>query len=197
MQRSPRGKKRASSPRKEEKATQARVEEVPAAAITEQIDESFLADDNIGGKLVARELIARSREQERQRRADVARQKREGTYKIPKFEYVLGEKLNARKKCVTSVEFAVSPDNQHHRCIDFMGDKVTVAEAVREVEAYLSVPITREYYEANKDDVWNKWSYEAKKAWGCEIRGEMLGSCKFLDVIELDSDGCLTLKTGS
>jgi hypothetical protein len=80
---------------------------------------------------------------------------------------------------VTSVTFDISRYGRHTKTIVF-DTPVFETEAVRAAEAFLSVPMDRDYYNSIKDDVFG-WS--TSKFDNFQMRGDALGDCRFLEAI--------------
>lgn len=80
---------------------------------------------------------------------------------------------------VTSVTFDISRYGLHKQKITFK-TPVLESEAVKVAEAFLSVPMDREYYDSIKNDVFG-WS--TSKFTDFQMRGEALGDCRFLEAI--------------
>lgn len=94
------------------------------------------------------------------------------------------------------VTFAISRYRQHSHTITF-DELCSVNDAIMVAEEYLSYPLTEDYYNKIKDDLFmNKWTWEqAQKEY--KNRGECLSGCKFLESVELDDNGILSLFCGS
>lgn len=93
------------------------------------------------------------------------------------FSYVFSERLP--DEMVSSVVFSVSRYGESRLKISFP-KQVTVFEAVKKVEAFLSQPLTKEYHAkySNTEGI----VYPFKEG---ECRGYILGSCIFLEGVNV------------
>lgn len=97
--------------------------------------------------------------------------------------------------CVRSVEFNISRHGKYTHVIAFP-KFVTVKVAIKAVEAYLSEPLTRNYYESIKDDTFHEMEWEdAIKYFHC--RGHALTDTKFLESTKIDKNGLLIFFIGT
>jgi hypothetical protein len=97
------------------------------------------------------------------------------------FTYVnsLGHPYDDQELTVTSVTFYISRYATYDHTIAFDAP-VTEAVAIEAVEAYLSEPITEEFYQQIKDDLFHQYEWkEAQKYFEC--RGDCLTDCRFLE----------------
>jgi hypothetical protein len=88
---------------------------------------------------------------------------------------------------VKEVTFSISRFRENWEHLK-MPEKCTVKEAIEAAEEYLSMPLTREYFDKN-----NKYDYDFNKV---AIRGDLLGGSTFLEVLRL-KNGVLSLHCGS
>ena len=115
------------------------------------------------------------------------------------FTYVnsLDREYNEEVLDVTSVTFYISRYASYEETINF-DTPVSEATAIKAAEMYLSEPLTEDYYQAIKDDLFHEYEWtEAQREWTPYIhRGKCLTDCYFLEAIELDN-GSLRLMPGS
>lgn len=98
-------------------------------------------------------------------------------------------------KNVNSVTFDISRYGKQTHTLHFK-EPVAQHEAISAAERFLSEPLTEEYYNQIKDDLFNKeMSWEQAKI-EYEHRGACLTDARFLEFVEL-KDGTLTLFCGS
>jgi len=114
-----------------------------------------------------------------------------------KFIYMncLNREYEDTKAIVRSVTFNISQFRKYTHEIAFP-EPVTEKRAIEAVEAYLSQPLTKHYYERIKDDTFDEpeWD-EVKEFFLC--RGEALTDSLFLGRATIDANGQLRLFTGS
>ncbi len=112
------------------------------------------------------------------------------------FRYVncLGREYDDTAARVGSLSFEVSRYGKF--CITHAFDNpVTEKRAVEAAEAYLSQPLTEDYYARIRHDTFHQMPWEeAKDAFAC--RGACLTDARFLEVMRMDGDQ-LSLITGS
>jgi hypothetical protein len=105
------------------------------------------------------------------------------------------EDYDNTKSCVKEVQFNISRYGKFKHRIVF-DNPVTVRQAVREVEWYLSQPLTQDYYEPMVWDTFHEMSWEeASKSF--KWRGDCLTSARYLEGIDVSSKGIMTLAIGS
>jgi hypothetical protein len=99
---------------------------------------------------------------------------------------------------VTSVEFDISRYGQHTHTLKFE-TPISILSAVEKVEKYLSLPLTEDYYNLVKDDL-----FMSELTWEnvhedntYEIRGDVLTDATFLEGVKVDKEGRLTFSIGS
>ncbi len=95
---------------------------------------------------------------------------------------------------ITSVRFNISRYGKYTHTIYF-DEPTTVAEAIAAAEEFLSVRITKVWFNSVADDLWHQkpeWE-EAQKYFIC--KGDVLGDSKFIEDIDQDQLGALTLTT--
>lgn len=114
-------------------------------------------------------------------------------------EFVYTDCLNGYdhiKTNIKSITFDISRYCKHKHTISF-DSPVTQEHAIRAAEDYLSQPLTCEYFDQIKDDLFDDFtSYvEAKEYFSC--RGDCLTDAKFLERATLYPDGSLHLWCGS
>lgn len=100
-------------------------------------------------------------------------------------------------KTVKSVTFAISRYDKYEMTIrfDYQNPK-TEKETIEYVEAFLSQPLTEEWFNMVRDDTFHQYSWEeAKEYFKC--RGDVLGDAKFLEDTYLSADGNMTFSIGS
>lgn len=93
--------------------------------------------------------------------------------------------LNTLEARCTDIRFDISRYGQYTHTIGF-AIPISVRQAIKAVEEYLSEPLTQEYYDKIKDDLFcdgEEWE-EAKKYFKC--KGDCLTDCKFLEEILFD-----------
>jgi hypothetical protein len=96
---------------------------------------------------------------------------------------------------ITSVEFDISRYGEFTESIIF-DSPVSEKKAIEIVEAYLSEPLTEEYFNKIKSDMFHDdlpWE-DAKQTYHC--RGDCLTDARFLEDVDV-TDGVLTLLIGS
>ena len=91
--------------------------------------------------------------------------------------------------------FDISRYGKYQHSINF-DSPVTEKIAIKAVEKYLSKPLTEEYYNTIKDDMFHSMLLydEAKENYKC--RGKCLTDCKFLEDTQIEN-GILTFFIGS
>jgi hypothetical protein len=117
-----------------------------------------------------------------------------------KFVYTncLDRAYENTQKIVARIEFDISRYGEYQHCITF-DPKVTEQEAIIEVEKYLSEPITKEYFNKIRDDMFDRdltWTDVEKEGWPV-CRGDAMTDKKFLERITIDSTGNMTMFIGS
>jgi hypothetical protein len=107
----------------------------------------------------------------------------------------LGREYDTTQSCVRAVVFAVSRyDKYEHRIV--FDEEVTEAAAIHAVEAYLSKPLTKKYYNRVRDDTFHQMEWnDAKEHF--EYRGDVLTDCRFLEAVSIDEDGMMSFSMGS
>lgn len=118
----------------------------------------------------------------------------------PTFEYTWSmyhqrSSATYQRPVVQSVEFDVSRYGDVSKTIEF-DEPVSVSYAVLTVERYLSLPLSQEYYDEIKEDLFDDemdWE-DAQKEY--ENRGACLTDCRFLEQAKLVGTK-LTLSCGS
>ncbi len=102
---------------------------------------------------------------------------------------------DTQQRHIRAVEFDISRYGKHSRRIDFE-QHVSEADAIHAVEAFLSEPLTQEYYESIKSDTFHRASWEeAQRCFTC--RGDALTDARFIEVVDVDKQGVLRFGIGS
>ena len=112
------------------------------------------------------------------------------------FKYIncLDRKYRQILKNVSEVRFDISRYGEKQRSLKF-DSPVSENDAILAVEKYLSEPLTEEYYDMIKDDLFHGYSWDEAKA--CfTYRGDCLTDCIFLEKTEI-IDGTLIFFCGS
>lgn len=108
----------------------------------------------------------------------------------------LGREYDTTKSCVRAVVFAVSRYAKYEHRIDFDEEEITEAAAIHAVEAYLSEPLTKEYYLRVRDDTFHRMTWnDAKEHF--KYRGDVLTDYRFLEGVYLNKDGIMSFSIGS
>jgi hypothetical protein len=112
-----------------------------------------------------------------------------------KYTNSLDRAYNDAVPNVRSVTFDISRYGAFTHTLTF-AEAVSEAHAIRAVEAYLSGPLTEEYYNKIREDTFDEllWG-EAKEAFPC--RGDTLTDAHYLEGAAVDDKGALTLVVGS
>ena len=111
------------------------------------------------------------------------------------YTNILDCEYDDAKHDIQSVLFNTSRYGKHHHVITF-DELVTEKVAIEAVEAYLSEPLTEEYYNKIKEDTFHQIPWEeAKKEFRC--RGATLTNSRFIEDTEVDEDGQLSFFVGS
>jgi hypothetical protein len=93
-------------------------------------------------------------------------------------------------KIINKVQFDISRYHKYKEIINFEED-VSVREAIKTVEEYLSTEISEDYFNKIKNDHYEEYKYTDFK-----YRGDVLFKCIFLDIVDINN-GLLTLNVGS
>ena len=99
-------------------------------------------------------------------------------------------------KCILSITFDISRYGEHKKTLTF-DDFVTEKEAIETVEGFLSQPITKEYFNEVRDDLFDpdlKWPGVLDHY---DTRGSLLTDCRFLESIDVDDEGNASIWCGS
>lgn len=95
------------------------------------------------------------------------------------FKYTRSIKINNKEKKIRTIVFPISRFGKYKMSITFE-EKVTELFAVKTVEEWLSKPLSEDYYNIVKDDLF----HDNIEAYGENInRGRLLGDCIFLEQI--------------
>lgn len=90
------------------------------------------------------------------------------------------DNANDADKYILSVKFDISRFGDHTKCLYFKEPK-TEFETLKEIEKFLSKPLTVEYYNKIKDDLtgdfWDEWTDDKANL----IRGDVLGDATFYE----------------
>jgi len=100
------------------------------------------------------------------------------------------------EKYIRNIAFNISRYGDHVEIISFK-EPVTEKTAIEAAEAFLSKPVTEEYYEMVKEDLCDSetpWE-QAKHQYA--NRGALLTDCRFLESLDDDGDGNVTISCGS
>lgn len=103
------------------------------------------------------------------------------------FRYERDSCLDDNRKYVKKISFATSRYGKYSETITFKREK-TEKEAVRRVEKWLSKPITKKYFNTQKDDFLLSVSYPMLEPYGYRVRGDLLVGCIYIEEIELYGD---------
>jgi len=113
-----------------------------------------------------------------------------------KFKYTdcLGGNTRLRNELCTHIKFDISRYGKHTHTLVF--DKaMTINQAIKKAEEYLSEPLTEEYYNNIKDDLFNCEGWEEDKKY-FKCRGNCLTDAKFLENVTWH-DGVPIIECGS
>lgn len=95
------------------------------------------------------------------------------------FAYIIDPSFQYKRTAnIVEVVFDISRYGRHVHTLR-TSPRMTVKEAIKHVEDYLNVPMTDEYFESIKDDLFPGTTLESLK-----VRGHALGDCRFLETIE-------------
>ncbi len=111
------------------------------------------------------------------------------------FSYNHETKLDNKNKQVNKVTFDISRYGKYEESLTF-NDPITIKNAISNVEKYLSQPLTYEYYERIKDDLFSDAMEFVDAIKYYECRGEALTDNRFLESVQI-TDGHLTFCCGS
>lgn len=93
------------------------------------------------------------------------------------FQFIMSLRKFHSTRDVIEIIFDISRYGRHTKSLTV--DKCSDFEAVEIVEDYMSQPMTLEYYESIKDDLFFGFQFDEFK-----VRGDALGDCKFLEKIK-------------
>jgi hypothetical protein len=113
---------------------------------------------------------------------------------VAQFSYVnlLNAQYEHTYRCVRSVRFDISRFCRHKHTLHF-DPPVSEAQAIRAVEAYLSLPMTEDYFAAIRDDL-----FHDDASWtDYRCRGDALTDAKYLERVSLNDDGQLSFSIGT
>lgn len=113
-------------------------------------------------------------------------------------EHTFFPRYDTVKKCVRSVTFDLSRYGEVSQNIRFVEKLVTEDYAIATAEAFLSKPLTEDYYNLVKEDLFDDALpfEEAVKIYNC--RAACLTDATFLEIADFnDETGRLTLRCGS
>ena len=111
------------------------------------------------------------------------------------YENCLDRNYDIKEKKIKKITFAVGRYGKHTHTITFV-EKFTEEEAIEHVEAFLSKPLTDDYFNLLGDDFFASDIERARK--NCRIRGDCLGDAFFLEIIDkLEEEGSYEIVTGS
>ena len=108
-----------------------------------------------------------------------------------RFINSLGRQFNNNN--ISTITFDISRYGEHTHKLTF-ANPMTEQDAIGEVEKWLSVPLTQEYFDAVKNDLFcgdSNWHDYYK------TRGDLLGNCKFLERIRVDKCRNAKISCGS
>jgi hypothetical protein len=112
------------------------------------------------------------------------------------FQYQMCCRPDGIYESVFRVKFNISRYGKHQHVLEFE-TPVTMAKAVQEVEKYLSVPLTEEYYNTVKDDLFANLQGWDDVHDSSECRGDLLSSCTYLEAVEINDEGTMEIFCGS
>lgn len=103
---------------------------------------------------------------------------------------------NQHQSYITSVTFPISRYGKVTREMKFAeNEKQTEDQAIKRVEHFLSQPVTREYFDAIKDDLFNRnLRFEDLAKYDFRCRGDLLTDCVFLEGIDRVSAGAVVFR---
>ena len=96
----------------------------------------------------------------------------------------------------SSFRFSRYNGNKHQHRIDFPLP-TTEKLAIEAAQAFLSQPLTQEWWDTIRLDTFHEYTWEQAQAHDFKIRGHALTDCIFLESTELDDKGLLTFWVGS
>ena len=113
------------------------------------------------------------------------------------FGFTSSKAVGRTAYTANKVRFHTSRYGKHSITLSFPEPK-TQAQLISAAEDYLSKPLTEDYYNTVKDDIFGlagePWN-EARKSYHC--RGDILGDATFLESVALDRNNVLQLIVGS
>lgn len=97
---------------------------------------------------------------------------------------------------VLSVKFNISRYGKYTKTLTF-SRQISINNAIEKAEEYLSQPVTEEYYNEIRDDLFDNETWEQVKDKNY-IRGDLLSDAIFLESASISrKGGCVTLSCGS
>lgn len=114
-----------------------------------------------------------------------------------KFVYTncLDRTYDTTKQTIRSVRFAISRYAKYELTIRFR-TPVTEETAIKQVEEFLSTPLSEDYYSIVKADTFHEADWEdAQRMFKC--RGDVLTDCRFLEAVYVSPAGELSFGMGS
>ena len=112
------------------------------------------------------------------------------------FQYIIYEDFEfSMKRKINYVTFDISRYGLHTWTLKLKQD-MTQIEAIREVEKWLSKPVTPEYLELVSEDLMGDTLEEYGEQ---PVRGDLLGDAKYLEELEFGKfdSGHITIRCGS
>lgn len=113
------------------------------------------------------------------------------------FQFTRGDFKLSSVKDVNSVTFDISRYGMYTKTLTF-NDFLSEKEAIEQVEEYLSQPLTREWYEKVKDDLYfDTYENYFEDSTSKPCRGDLLTSLIYLDDIMRIDKSHIRLRLGS
>lgn len=112
-----------------------------------------------------------------------------------KYTISLGRELQS-KKIIRVIYFSISRYGKHQERLEFP-EPVSEQNAVAAVEAWLSVPLDAEHYQRVADDLFPGIESHEQAFAAYETRGDCLGDCSFLELIDRIGAGQYKIECGS
>jgi len=112
-----------------------------------------------------------------------------------KYTNSLGRKYG-RDKYIKYIIFNISRYGEHQRTLYVEG--LTESQIVKKIEKFLNQPITAEYFNEVKNDLFHDdMLFEELSTRGYEVVGDLLTDAKFLEGFDNIVDGTYKISTGS